>query len=248
MNQSIQLFDFKGNQIRTLTTDKGETWWVLSDVCKALRLSNPSVVASRIEPDSRSKSDLGRQGEVVIVNESGLYEVILRSDKPEAKQFRKWVTHEVLPSIRKHGGYLAGQETMSPEEMVLASVNYLQSKIAEQRQQLEEQAPKVLFADSVTASKSSILIGAFAKDLKQNGVDIGQNRLFQWLRDNGYLISRRGESWNQPTQRAMDMGLFEVKTNTVPNKDGSVRTTHTTVLTGKGRIYFTNRFLGKGNV
>lgn len=246
MNQ-LQLFDFEGNQIRTLTTDKGETWWVLSDVCKALRLSNPSVVASRIDPDSRSKSDLGRQGEAVIVNESGLYEVILRSDKPEAKQFRKWVTHEVLPSIRKHGGYLAGQETMTPEEMVLASVNYLKSKIAEQRQQLENQAPKVLFADSVETSRNSILIGQFATDMRQNGVDIGQNRMFKWMRDHGYLCARKGEDWNQPTQRSLDMGLFEVKTRTFNNPDGSVRTTRTTKLTGKGRIYFTNKFLGKDN-
>lgn len=161
---------------------------------------------------------------------------------PNAKRFKRWVTSEVLPSIRKHGGYIAGQEQMTDEELIQKALLVATNKLKERERQLEEQKPKVLFANSVETSKTSILIGDLAKLIKQNGHDIGQNRLFKWLRENGYLI-KTGERKNMPTQTAMDLGLFEVKERTVSNPDGSIRITKTTKVTGKGQVYFVNKFL-----
>lgn len=181
-------------------------------------------------------------GETNFINESGLYTLIIRSRKPEAKKFRKWVTNEVLPSIRKNGGYIVGQETLSDEELIQRALLVATNKLKEREKQLEEQKPKVLFANSVETSETSILVGDLAKLIKQNGHDIGQNRLFNWLRDNGYLI-KSGERKNMPTQMAMDKKLFEVKERTVNNPDGSIRITKTTKVTGKGQVYFVNKFL-----
>jgi len=183
--------------------------------------------------------------EANIVNEAGLYKIILRSDKPEAKEFQRWVTHEVLPSIRKHGGYMAGQESMTPEQMALASMQWLHSKVEEQARQLEAQAPKVLFADAVSASQSSILVGQLAKIISQNGVEIGQKRLFAWLRDNHYLSSRRGDDYNMPLQRYVEQGLFQIKESSHTNPDGVTFTTRTVKVTGKGQTYFVNKFLSR---
>ncbi|AII74879.1 phage antirepressor KilAC domain-containing protein [Bifidobacterium coryneforme] len=216
----IQPFDFKGHQVRTLTFETGQTWWVLKDVCDALELSNPSRVAQRLDSDEVTKFDpnsgLGsRSNEPVnIVNESGLYKIVLRSDKPEVHEFQRWVTHEVLPSIRMHGGYMLGQERMTPEQMALASMRWLQSKVREQEEQLGQQRPKVLFADAVTASHADILVGDLAKILKGNGVDTGATRLFAWMREHGYLM-KSGSSKNMPTQKSMELGLFRVKETTV---------------------------------
>jgi anti-repressor protein len=244
----VKPFDFKGTPVRTITYETGLTWWVLKDVCDALALSNPSRVAARLDDDEISKFDpnsgLGsRSNEPVnIVNEAGLYKIILRSDKPEAKEFQRWVTHEVLPSIRRHGGYMAGQESMTPEQMALASMRWLHSKVEEQQAQLEAQKPKVLFAKAVEASQTNILVGDLAKILKSNGVDIGSTRLFAWMRDHGYLM-KSGMAKNMPTQRSMDLGLFHVKETTIVHADGHTTINKTPKVTGKGQTYFIEKFL-----
>ena len=230
--------------IRTVTVND-EPMFCLVDVCNSLELSNSRVVSARLEDDERRKLELPRQGETWFITESGLYAVILRSDKPNAKKFRKWVTSEVLPSIRKNGGYIAGQENMSDDELMAKALMVAQNKIAEKDKQIERMKPKEIFADAVSASHTSILVGDMAKLLKQNGIDIGQKRLFEWLREKGYLIKRKGSDWNMPTQKSMEMGLFDIKESTVNNPDGSVRINRTTKVTGKGQQYFINKFLIK---
>ena len=214
MNE-LQIFNYNDKEIRTVKKG-GDLWWVLKDVCDVLELSNPTMIAGRLDEDERAKFDLGRQGETNIINESGLYNVILRSDKPEAKKFKRWVTHEVLPSIRKHGAYMNEQtleQALTSPDFLIRLAQELKSE-KEARQKLEKQAaedaPKVLFAKMVETAETSILIGDLAKFLKQNGINTGQNRLFEWMRGHGYLV-KNGASRNMPTQKAMEMGLFEVK-------------------------------------
>lgn len=243
MNNEIQQFDFKGASLRTLTDKAGEPWFVAKDVCDILGHSNVSMALDRLDDDERSKFNLGRQGETNIVNEAGLYVLVLGSRKPEAHEFQRWVTHEVLPSIRRHGGYMAGQERMTPEQMALASLKWLQSKVDEQARQLKAQEGKVLFANAVESAKTSILVGDLAKILKGNGIDIGQKRLFAWLREHGWLIKAKGSSWNMPTQKSMNLGLFEIKETTVTHADGHTTGNKTPKVTGKGQTYFTNLFL-----
>ena len=245
MNNEIQKFDFKGALLRTLTDEAGEPWFVAKDVCDILEISNPSDALKRLDDDERSRFNLGRQGETNIVNEAGLYVLVLGSRKPEAHEFKRWVTHEVLPSIRKHGGYMAGQERMTPEQMALASMRWLQSKVDEQAKQLKAQEGKVLFANAVETARTSILVGDFAKILKSNGIDIGPRRLFAWLREHGWLIKAKGSSWNMPTQKAMDLHLFEIKETTISHSDGHTTINKTPKMTGKGQTYFTKLFLSK---
>lgn len=245
MNNEIQKFDFKGASLRTLTDKAGEPWFVAKDVCDILEISNPSDALKRLDDDERSRVNLGRQGETNIVNEAGLYVLVLGSRKPEAHEFQRWVTHEVLPSIRKHGGYMVGQERMTPEQMALASMRWLQSKVDEQAKQLKAQEGKVLFANAVETARTSILVGDFAKILKSNGIDIGPRRLFAWLREHGWLIKAKGSSWNMPTQKAMDLHLFEVKETTISHSDGHTTINKTPKMTGKGQTYFAKLFLAK---
>lgn len=245
MNNEIQKFDFKGAPLRTLTDKAEEPWLVAKDVCDILEISNPSDALKRLDDDERSRFNLGRQGETNIVNEAGLYVLVLGSRKPEAHEFQRWVTHEVLPSIRKHGGYMAGQERMTPEQMALASMRWLQSKVDEQAKQLKAQEGKVLFANAVETARTSILVGDFAKILKSNGIDIGPRRLFAWLREHGWLIKAKGSSWNMPTQKAMDLHLFEVKETTISHSDGHTTINKTPKMTGKGQTYFAKLFLAK---
>lgn len=245
MNNEIQKFDFKGAPLRTLTDKAGEPWFVAKDVCAILEISNPSDALKRLDDDERSRFNLGRQGETNIVNEAGLYVLVLGSRKPEAHEFQRWVTHEVLPSIRKHGGYMAGQERMTPEQMALASMRWLQSKVDEQAKQLKAQEGKVLFANAVETARTSILVGDFAKILKSNGIDIGPRRLFAWLREHGWLIKAKGSSWNMPTQKAMDLHLFEVKETAISHSDGHTTINKTPKMTGKGQTYFAKLFLAK---
>ena len=245
MNNEIQRFDFRGALLRTLTDEAGEPWFVAKDVCDILGHSNVSMALDRLDDDERSKFNLGRQGETNIVNEAGLYVLVLGSRKPEAHEFQRWVTHEVLPSIRKHGGYMAGQERMTPEQMALASMRWLQSKVDEQAKQLKAQEGKVLFANAVETARTSILVGDFAKILKSNGIDIGPRRLFAWLREHGWLIKVKGSSWNMPTQKAMDLHLFEVKETTISHSDGHTTINKTPKMTGKGQTYFAKLFLAK---
>lgn len=234
-------------EIRTMTIE-GEPWFVAADVCRALDLSNPTIATSRLDEDERAKFNLGRQGDGTIINESGLYSLVLGSRKPEAKAFKRWITHDIIPTIRKTGGYVNdtarfidsyfGQ--LDPSQKHALTMIFDESK--RMSAQLKEQAPKVLFANAVETAHNSILIGDLAKIIRQNGVDIGQKRLFDWMRQNGYLI-KGGQSKNMPTQKAMDMNLFEVKESTVNNPDGSVRITRTTKVTGKGQTYFVKKFL-----
>lgn len=251
MNE-LQIFENdQFGQVRTINRN-GEPWFVAKDVCLALEISNPSDALKRLDEDERARLNLGRQGETNIVNEPGLYSLVLGSRKPEAKAFKRWITHEVIPSIRKNGGYIAGQETMTDDELLANALMVAQRKIAArdkqievQEKQIEAMHPKALFADAVSASKTSILIGDLAKLLKQNGVDIGQKRLFQWLRENKYLISQKGASYNSPTQRSMEMKLFEVKETTITHADGHITINRTAKVTGKGQVYFINKFVSK---
>ena len=248
---NIRIFSYNSVEVRTIQKD-GEPWFVLRDVCNVLGLGTPARVAERLDTDEVSQThitdSMGRQQEMTIINESGLYNVILRSDKPEAKPFRKWVTSEVLPTIRRHGMY-ATPDTVEkmladPDTTIKLLETIKQERAA--RLALEAQAeadkPKVLFADAVSASHSSILVGDLAKLLRQNGVEIGQNRLFSFLREKGYLCSQ-GERYNLPTQRSMDRGWFQVKETTINQPNGSVRITRTVKVTGKGQQYFINLFL-----
>ena len=247
---NIQIFNYNSVEVRTIQND-GEPWFVLKDVCNVLHIGNSRDVVARLDHDEKGVGQidtLGGKQEMTIINESGLYNVILRSDKPEAKPFRKWVTSEVLPTIRRHGMY-ATPDTVEkmladPDTTIKLLETIKQERAA--RLALEAQAeadkPKVLFADAVSASHSSILVGDLAKLLRQNGVEIGQNRLFRFLREKGYLCSH-GERYNLPTQRSMDRGWFQVKETTINQPDGSIRITRTVKVTGKGQQYFINLFL-----
>lgn len=253
MNE-MQVFSYKSNQVRTVEVS-GETWFVLKDVCAILEMDTTQLkkVADRLDADEKGRTQVTTPGgiqETWIINESGLYNVILRSDKQEAKPFRKWVTSEVLPSVRKHGAYMTPEvieRTLTDPDYIIQLATTLKQE-QQKRMALEQQAeadrPKVLFADAVSASHTSILVGELAKLLRQNGVDIGQNRLFAWLRDNGYLIRRSGTDYNMPTQRSMEMGLFSIKETAITRSDGSVTVSKTVKVTGRGQTYFVERFLG----
>lgn len=250
----LQIFsNSEFGEIRTITKDN-EPWFVASDICRSLDLSNPTMAMQRIDDDEKAKFNLGLSGgETNCVNEYGLYSLALASRKKEAKDFKRWITHEVLPSIRKNGGYIAGQETMPDEELMAKALLVANNKIAErdkiieQKQaRIEQMKPKEIFADAVATSHTSILVGDLAKLICQNGVQIGQRRLFVWLRDKGYLI-KSGSSYNMPTQRYIEQGLFEIKESNLVNPDGSVRITRTPKVTGKGQVYFVNKFLKGDN-
>lgn len=239
---NLQTFNFQNLPVRTVQLNN-QPYWVLKDVCDVLELSNPTVVANRLEDDERAKFNLGRQGEATVITESGLYAVILRSDKPNAKEFRKWITSEVLPAIRKTGVYLTDEKaydiTHNPQ-----SLADLLLQAGEQLKQkeiiIQEMKPKALFADAVTSSDTLILVGELAKLICQNGVNIGGNRLWTWLRDNGYIFKNSRE----PTQRSMDLKLFEVIERTIQRGNQKPKVTRTTKVTGKGQQYFINKFLG----
>lgn len=257
MNE-LRVFDnAQFGQVRTINKD-GEPWFIGKDVAEALGYSNPrKALYDHVDIEDKTdgvtiRDSIGRPQNPVIINESGLYSLVMSSKLPNARQFKRWVTNEVLPSIRKNGGYIAGQETMTDDELLANALMVAQRKIEArdkqievQEKQIEAMHPKALFADAVSASKTSILIGDLAKLLKQNGVDIGQKRLFQWLRENKYLISQKGASYNSPTQRSMEMKLFEVKETTITHADGHITINRTAKVTGKGQVYFINKFVGK---
>ena len=178
-----------------------------------------------------------------IINESGLYSLILTSKLPNAREFKRWVTSEVLPSIRRNGGYLSGQEEMSDSEIMAKALMVAQRTIESKAAQIAQMRPKALFADSVAASGTSILIGELAKILRQNGVDMGEKRLFEWMRSNGYLVRRKGTDYNMPTQRAMELGLFQIKETVISRSNGHTTVSKTPKVTGKGQQYFINKFL-----
>lgn len=230
-------------KIRTVTIDN-EPWFVGKDVAVILGYSNPQkALRDHVDEEDRTLNDSftvnGTKG--ILINESGLYGLILSSKLPNAKKFKHWVTAEVLPVLRKTGRYNLQQP--QGKELLALAVLEAQKTIEEQTAQIEEMKPKAIFADAVATSHTSILIGDLAKILKQNGIETGQKRLFEWLRENGYLSKRKGTEWNSPTQKSMNLGLFEVKETTAMNPDGSVRINKTTKVTGKGQQYFINEFL-----
>ena len=250
----LQVFSYEGNEVRTV--QKGsEILWVLKDVCGILGIEKYRDAATRLDDDEREPvlvDTLGGRQEMIAVTESGLYSIILLSRKPEAKKFKRWVTHEVLPTIRKHGAYVTPaklEELMNnPDSWIKVLTALKEERAAKERLRLEaaENKPKVIFADAVSVSEGIILIGELAKILKGNGIEIGQNRLFEKLRQDGYLIKRKGSDYNAPTQRAMELGLFRIKETAITHSDGHVTISKTTKVTGKGQQYFINLFLGKG--
>lgn len=268
MNE-LQIFNSdEFGDIRTVVIDS-EPWFVGKDVCEAFGDTNYRRSLSNIDDSDKGVSQIDTNGgkqNMTIINESGLYSLLFQMQPQKAKgvsqnenliderieklhRFKHWVTSEVLPSIRKNGGYIAGQENLSDDELLAKALMVAQNKIAERdriisekQERIEQMRPKEIFSDAVSASRTSILIGDLAKLICQNGFQIGQKRLFQWLRDNGYLM-KHGDSKNLPTQRSVEKGLFEIKESNVQNPDGSVRITKTTKVTGKGQIYFVNKFL-----
>lgn len=252
MNE-IQVFNnTEFGEIRTVEIDN-EVWFVGKDIAETLGYTNPSKALNDhvdIEDklNNETLSSLGQRGGWLI-NESGVYALVFNSKLPKAKEFKKWVTHEVLPSIRKHGAYMTPQKI---EEVLLNpdTIIKLATDLKAEREhrmaletKIEQDKPKTIFADAVSSSKTSILIGDMAKLLRQNGIEIGQKRLFDWLRNNGYLIKRKGSDWNMPTQRSVEMGLFEIKESTHLDGNGCNITTKTSKVTGKGQVYFINKFL-----
>lgn len=246
MNE-VQLFNFENHEVRSLLLNN-EPWFVGKDVAEALGYSKArNAIATHI--DSEDKKDAPIQGtlggvqEMTVINESGLYSLVLSSKLPSAKKFKRWVTSEVLPALRKTGQYQVKE--LSGSELMAKALIEAQNVLAAKDKQIEEMKPKALFADAVATSHTSILVGELAKILKQNGIEMGQKRLFAWLREKGYLIKRQGTDYNMPTQKAMDLGLFEIKEGSYVNGSGVNITTKTPKVTGKGQQYFINKFLAK---
>lgn len=252
MNE-LQIFSSEEfGQVRTVEIN-GKPYFVANDVAKALGYVE-TAKAIRTHCKGVSEMDIPSKGGIQcmkIIPEGDIYRLIVRSKLPSAEKFEKWVFDEVIPSIRTNGGYITGQETLSDEDLMAKAILVAQKKIKErdqiieqQKQKIEADRPKTIFADAVSASHTSILIGDLAKLICQNGYQIGQKRLFQWMRDNGYLMVS-GSSRNMPKQKYVEQGLFEIKESNVQNPDGSVRITRTTKVSGKGQLYFVNKFLGQ---
>lgn len=219
-----------------------EPWFVAKDVCDCLEHTNTTMALQRLDTDERAKLNLGRQGETNVINEYGLYSLVLSSRKPEAKEFKRWITHDVLPALRKTGSYSLNIPKTLPEALRAYADEVEQHN--KTKALVEAQRPKVIFADAVSTSDTDILIGDLAKLLNQNGHNIGQNRLFERLRKEGYLISRKGNSYNTPTQKAMELGLFRIKETAITHADGRTTINKTPKVTGKGQLYFINRYEG----
>lgn len=251
--KELKIFDNEEfGQVRTSIIDD-EPYFALNDVCRILDIKNSRQAKTRLNDKGVITNDILTNGgtqKADFINESNLYKLVFQSRKPEAERFADWVTSEVLPAIRKHGAYMSDgviARTLSdPDYLIMLATNLKEEKakriLAETKN--EENKPKVLFANTVATSKDSVLVGGLAKILKQNGVNIGANRLFEWLRQEGFLCKSKGENWNAPTQRSMEQGLFEIKVRTINNPDGSTKITRTPKVTGKGQIYFVNKFLG----
>lgn len=252
------------NELQTFTSaafgsvriiDKaGQPWFVGKDVAVALGYSNPQkAIREHVRDAHKGVNEMDTPGgkqQLAIIDEAGLYSLVMRAKTEKAEAFQEWVTGEVLPAIRKHGGYLTPdkieQALTDPDTIIKLATTLKEERAARQQAEANLQAakPKVLFADAVSASDSTILIGDLAKILKQNGYNTGQKRLFQWLRDNGYLIKRQGADYNSPTQRSMELGLFRVKETPIIHADGHVTVNKTVKVTPKAQIYFANKFLG----
>ena len=248
---NLQIFSVEGNEVRTLKIDD-EPYFVGKDVAEILGYKNTrDALANHVDVEDKNSVAIhdgitrGNPNQIII-NESGLYSLILSSKMPNAKRFKRWVTSEVLPAIRKHGAYMTDAKAFDVIHNKNGLADLLQQAADQLKQkdiQIEEMKPKALFADSVATSKSTVLVGELAKILRGNGIDIGATRLFSWLRENGYLINRKGSDWNMPTQKAMDLGLFKIKETTINHPDGTTSISKTPKVTGKGQQYFINKFL-----
>lgn len=242
---TLQFNSDQFGQLRAIQDESGEPWFVAKDVCDALCLGRQHDSTRYLDADEKGEglvdTPSGKQT-MVVINEPGFYKLIMKSRKPEAKAFQRWVTHEVLPSIRKKGGYIAAAPDETPEQIMARAVLLAQDTIERQKAQIEELKPKALFADAVAASDGTCLVGELAKMMRQNGVQIGQNRLFEKLRQDGYL-GKSGSNYNVPTQRAMEMGLFRIKETSITHSDGHITVQRTAKVTGKGQQYFINRFI-----
>ena len=238
--------------IRAMRGEDGEPWFVAKDVCDALGIATNHLREEGRGLDDDEVSTLpnweGKGAAPLIVSEAGLYSLILKSRKPEAKAFKRWITHEVIPSIRRHGAYATPQTIESIIADPRNGIRLLQALADEQDRNRElearnhEMEPKAFFADSVSQSSTSVLVGVLAKLLKQNGYDTGQNRLFKTLCADGFLIGTKGRNYHMPTQKAIEMRLFEVKESTRTHADGHTSIDRTTLVTGKGQVYFVNRY------
>lgn len=249
---ALQIFENpEFGKIRTLEME-GTPWLVGRDVAQVLGYAKPqNAIATHVDEEDKKvapiQGTLGGTQEMTIINESGLYSLVLSSKLPTARKFKHWVTSEVLPTVRKHGAYMTPEKLeevlLKPDTLIQLAQNLKdeQEKRRALETKVEQDRPKVVFADAVETAHTSILVGELAKLLKQNGVNVGQQRLFQWMRDNGYLIKRKGTDYNMPTQYSMERGLMEIKERTVCDPTGVTRITKTPKITGKGQVYFINR-------
>lgn len=250
MNNELQLFNFENQQVRTLRIDD-EPWFVGKDVAIILGYAKPAnALNQHVDVEDKGVTKMmtpGGNQNIQIINESGLYSLILSSKLPNAKKFKRWVTSEVLPAIRKHGAYMTDEKAFDVVHNKNGLADLLQQAADQLKQkdiQIEEMKPKAMLADAITASETSILVGEMAKILKKNGINTGQNRFFKWLRANGYLIKRKGTDYNMPTQKSMNLKLFEIKERTIVDGN-STRIVKTPKITGNGQQYFTNLFLSE---
>lgn len=259
MTNEITTLQFNSDQfgqLRVVKDDNGEPWFVAADIAKVFGYGSAAEMIRILDDDEKGKQNLHTLGgiqNVSIINEAGFYHVALQRRSswvkdPEKREavikFQRWVTHEVLPSIRKKGGYIAAAPDETPEQIMARAVLLAQDTIARQKAKIEELKPKALFADAVAASDGTCLVGELAKMMRQNGVEVGQNRLFELLRQDGYL-GKTGNNKNVPTQRAMEMGLFRIKETAVTHSDGHVTINRTPKVTGKGQLYFMDKFKGE---
>ena len=244
---NLQVFNSQEfGAIRTVTID-GDPWFVGKDVATALGYGDTDqAIRKHVQDEDKLTRQIdggGQKRNATIINESGLYALIFGSKLESAKRFKHWVTSEVLPSIRQNGGYIKNQENLTPEQIVANALIVAQNIINDKDKQIEEMKPHAVLGQAITSANTSILVGDLAKILRQNGVEIGAKRLFSWMRENGYLIKRKGTDWNLPTQRSMEMGLFEIKESVHIDGNGCNQITRTPKVTGKGQQFFVNKFL-----
>ncbi|EAF1189798.1 phage repressor protein/antirepressor Ant [Listeria monocytogenes] len=248
---NLQIFNFEGNEVRTVFIEN-EPHFVGKDVAQTLGYSN-HIDALRRHVFTKNKGvvkhdTLGGSQNLTIINEAGLYQLIFKSKLESAERFQDWVTSEVLPSVRKHGAYMTNdtieKAITDPDFLIKLATNLKEEKTKriEAEQRLEIQKPKVMFAEAVSDARGTILIRDLAKLIQQNGIDIGEKRLFEWMRQRGYLISRKGTDYNRPTQKSMELGLFKIKETAIVRSSGA-QTAITAKVTGKGQLYFVNKFL-----
>lgn len=256
MSNQILPFQFEAHEVRALTINN-EPWFVATDVARVLGYGNPYDAIKRHCKGVVKHEALVTQGgkqHVRVITEPDVMRLIVSSKLPSAVEFERQLFEEILPAIRRHGGYLSPakieEALLNPDTLIQLATSLKQerAKRAALEQQAAEDNPKVIFANAVAASHSTILVGELAKILRGNGVEIGQQRLFAWLRENGFLVRRKGSDWNMPTQRAMELGLFEIKETAVTHSDGHVTISKTPKVTGKGQQYFIDRFLAHQGV